>query len=87
VEIRFAKSAYKHRISRARILAAIENASPARRRKPEHPGDHSYLWWVGLDDRGVELEVGGFYDENGDLVIFHSMPTWYRGNNRGRVTR
>jgi hypothetical protein len=38
------------------------------------------LWWIGVDDRGVELEIIGFVDADDDalVIIKHVMPTAFR---------
>ncbi len=48
------------------------------RQPASRPGLHDVLLWVGVDDRGEELEIGGFEAEDGVLVIVHVMPTKYR---------
>jgi hypothetical protein len=35
------------------------------------------LWYIGIDDRGVELEVGTVQRSMDELVV-HSMPTGHR---------
>lgn len=35
------------------------------------------LVWIGLDDRGIELEIGAL-DRLEDVVVIHVMPTSFR---------
>ncbi|MFT4306203.1 MAG: hypothetical protein QM604_04855 [Microbacterium sp.] len=72
MRFRVARSAHKHRIRNAHILAALINAG-----EPTLSGDK--LYWIGVDDRGLQLEIAGFVsDEDPDLVIIiHAMPTTY----------
>jgi hypothetical protein len=76
MKVRVAPCARKHRISRTRILAAMASSGP-----PQLLGDR--LLYIGVDDRGVELEVIGVADdkERVDLVVIHAMPTRWRGNH------
>jgi hypothetical protein len=39
------------------------------------------LFWVGIDDRGLELEIAGVEFED-EILIIHVMPTNFR--KRGR---
>ena len=38
------------------------------------------LWYVGIDDRGLQLEIIAVPDDTGltDLAIIHVMPTSFR---------
>lgn len=46
--------------------------------------DRVKLCWIGVDDRGIELEVIGLVaDEDADTVILiHAMPTAYPAETR-----
>lgn len=46
--------------------------------EPTTVGDQ--LLYVGIDDRGVELEVIAVPDDSGraDLTVIHAMPTMWR---------
>jgi hypothetical protein len=76
VEVRFTKSARKHRIGRAHALAAMTNAGPPQ--VVDREGDYDErLVYIGPDDRGVELEIVAL--ALGDLLlVIHVMPTDYR---------
>jgi hypothetical protein len=39
------------------------------------------LRWIGLDDRGIELELTGFVadEDSGLVIIIHVMPAAFRG--------
>ena len=76
--IRFTSDARKHKIGAAHARFVIENNNPLRT-----PGRDEFeyrLFWKGIDDRGLELEIAGveFDDE---ILIIHVMPTNFR---RGR---
>lgn len=71
---RITNSARKHRIGNAHIIAALANAGA-----PTVDGDA--LIYVGLDDRGIEIEIVSVPNDRGEgLVIIHAMPTHYRRN-------
>ena len=57
----------------AHILAAMQAAGI-----PTTMGDA--LWYVGKDDRGIELEIIAVPDTSGraDLTVIHAMPTAFR---------
>ena len=71
---RFTKQSRRHRIGRAHALAAMRSAGMP---VVDERGD---LWWIGADDRGVELEIVGFVDQNDSttVVIKHVMPRAFR---------
>lgn len=78
MDIRFSRSARRHRIGAERVRAAIEDAG-----EPEHipaakPGERDTLLWIGRDARGVELEIIAIEIESGTLLVIHAMPTHYR---------
>jgi hypothetical protein len=76
VEFRFTQSARKHRIGRARVLVVIRGGPPT---VVPPPGQHlDEQWhWLGLDDRGLELEVIAVLTEK-CLPVIHVMPTALR---------
>ena len=76
--IRFTRSARKHRIGVARVRAAMENAGEPEIVPAVSPETDDRLFWIGMDDRGVELEVVGLIRADGTLLIIHAMPTFYR---------
>jgi hypothetical protein len=73
MRVRVVRSGRKHRVGKAHILAAMVNAG-----LPVSVGDQ--LFFVGVDDRGVELEVIAVPDDSGraDLAVIHAMPTFWR---------
>ena len=78
-KIRFTRNSRKHKIGQSHALFVIENNEPMR-----VPGLFDYEWklfWVGIDDRGLELEVIGVGFEN-EIFVIHVMPTDFR--KRGR---
>ncbi|WP_454857032.1 hypothetical protein [Promicromonospora soli] len=82
-EVRFqvARSARRHKIGRGHLQVALTNAGEPTAGTAQHSGqERTYLDWIGIDDRGVELEITGrIADEDPDLVIIiHVMPTALR---------
>jgi hypothetical protein len=76
-EVRFAQSARKHRIGKAHALAALENAGdPVVVPAPSDDLDDR-LVFVGIDDRGVELEIIAVQLPS-FLYVIHVMPTKFR---------
>ena len=75
MEIRFTKSARKHRIGKGRALYVIENYSPGYVHGRLNTKDK--LIWVGIDDRGLELEIVAVAG-NDYLLVIHVMPTIFR---------
>lgn len=76
----FAKSTRKHRIGRARVLFVIENNPRIMR---VNSIGETIIWWLGEDDRGVELEIGAIHKpdlRSGEMImlIIHVMPTALR---------
>ena len=75
VVVRITSGARKHRVSRARIQQALQAQTeaitlPGRGRDPG-------IAFLGLDDRGVELEIVAVVLP-GVLLVIHAMPTHYR---------
>jgi transcriptional/translational regulatory protein YebC/TACO1 len=66
------RSARKHRIGNARILAAMQNAG-----KPVMVPGMDQLLYAGQGDRGIELLVIAVPDNRnpGGLAVIHAMPT------------
>jgi hypothetical protein len=75
-EIRWARSATKHRISRERSLHVVRNAGICRR-DGKYPddwyGDPRFLF-LGPDPEGIPLEVVAVVPEGSSLLIIHAMP-------------
>ena len=73
--IRFARSARRHRISRAAVLYVIEH-SGLRFEQPALAGSGLPSRWVylGDDPNGVALEVMAVEQESVDLLVIHAMP-------------
>lgn len=77
---RFTSSARRHRIGRTHALHVMNTATRTFRIGSD---GETRTWWIGEDDRGLELEVMGFegidtktYDHI--LLIIHVMPTSLR---------
>jgi hypothetical protein len=66
------RSARKHKIGNAHILAAMQNAG-----KPVLVPGMDQLLYVGRDDRGIELLIIAVPDNRdpGGLAVIHAMPT------------
>lgn len=75
MDIKWARSARKHRIGRAHAAYVIETAPSAFEPSPA-PHLQPRLRWVGADDRGVELEVVAVVTDV--LLVIHVMPTALR---------
>ena len=73
MRVRIARSARKHRIGNAHILAALINAELVA-----VVGDQAL--YVGADDRGVELELIVVPDDRSPdtFTVIHAMPTEWR---------
>ncbi|HEU5223887.1 MAG TPA: hypothetical protein VFU07_09465 [Candidatus Lumbricidophila sp.] len=69
------RTARKHRIGNAHILAAMINAGT-----PTVDGDT--LHYMGRDDRGIELHVIAVPNDRGSgIAVIHAMPTSFRRRN------
>lgn len=79
MEIRFIKSARKHRIGKSHALYVIERNEPIR----DFGRDdfETKLYWQGFDDRGVELEIVGV-ELGGQIVVIHVMQMSYRRRDK-----
>jgi hypothetical protein len=77
--VRFTKSVRKHRIGRGHALFVINSNTP--RLISSEGEEENKLMWIGLDDRGLELEVIAV-ETRGDLVVIHVMPYGYRRFSR-----
>ena len=74
-EVRFAKSARKHRIGKAHALFVLENHEPVTFLSSS--GEDQKLLWIAQDDRGLELEIVAVKLAENILVI-HVMPRNFR---------
>lgn len=75
MEIRFSQSARKHRIGKGRVLEVI--ASCELEAFWADGVDPDRVRWVGVDQRGLELEIVGVRTSRGVLII-HVMPLNFR---------
>lgn len=73
MQLRITRSARKHRVGNGHILAALASADT-----PQPDGDA--LVYVGMDDRGVMLEIVVVPDDrhHGGWAVIHAMPTSFR---------
>jgi hypothetical protein len=77
VDLRWARSATKHRISHERSRYVIEHCG--LRFEQQAPADalaraDPRLVYLGEDADGVALEVMGIELEDGSLLVIHAMP-------------
>ncbi len=79
MDIRFTQSARNHRIGKSRALYVIENYSPEFVSGKSLTRDK--IIWIGLDDRGLELEIVAVA-ENDYLLVIHVMPTVFRKEHK-----
>jgi len=85
VEIRFTQSARKHRIGKARALYVLEQYQPMEI-NDSHSGEQNRRW-IGIHDRGLELEIIAVVTP-GYLLVIHVMPYRFRRKkwqNRGDI--
>ncbi len=73
--IRFTSDARKHKIGAAHARFVVEN-NVAERTPGQNEFEHR-LFWVGIDDRGLELEIAGIEFEE-EILIIHVMPRDFR---------
>ena len=73
--IRFTSDARKHKIGAAHARFVAEN-NVAERTPGQNEFEHR-LFWTGIDDRGLELEIAGVEFED-EILIIHVMPTNFR---------
>ena len=71
MEIRYAQSARKHRIGKARVNFVMDNNSYTVISSQE--GEKVQWVWIAKDDRGLELEIVAVVLEQ-YLLITHVMP-------------
>ncbi len=73
LDARMTRTARKHKVGKRHALAAILSAG-----EPELEGDARI--YIGLDDRGIELEVVVVPDDRREdrFSIIHAMPTGFR---------
>jgi hypothetical protein len=74
-EVRFARSARKHRIGKAHVLFVLENNESVI--VLPRDGEDQKLLWVGHDDRGLELEVIAL-ELSECILVIHVMPRSFR---------
>lgn len=74
-EVRFTKSARKHRIGKAHALFVLESYEPMP--VLTRDGQDQKLLWIGPDDRGLELEVIAL-ELSDCILVIHIMPMSFR---------
>jgi len=77
-EVRFAKSACRHRIGKAHVLFVLGSCEPMTVLTSD--GEDQKLLWIGYDDRGLELEVIGL-ELSECILVIHVMPRSFRRRN------
>lgn len=78
--VRWYRSARRHRIGRAHAMHVISTSEPVVVAATAELD--ARLYWLGVDDRGIELEVIAL-DLADEIVVIHVMPTQLR--SRGRL--
>ena len=73
MNIRWARSATKHRVSRRRSQFVIERAGLRFRIPPPAEVSDDRLLYLGDDEDGVALEVMAVELEDGGLYVIHAM--------------
>jgi len=77
MDIKFTRTARRHRVGKARVLAAMQDAGEPTIVPASKPGESDRLVWIGVDTRGEVLEVVAV--ERPDcLLVIHAMPVKYR---------
>ena len=71
--VRWARSATKHRVARARSGFVIEHCGLLFRVPPPAGRSDERLMFLGDDGDGVALEVMAVELEGGDLYVIHAM--------------
>ncbi len=80
MRVKFTQAARKHRIGRTRALHVMNTTEPTESQRDDATRE---LAWVGLDDRGLELEVVAIEIDDATtgeriLLVLHVMPTALR---------
>ncbi len=79
--LQWARGSRKHKIGRAHAQHVINTTTPQLFAGGGKLGDD--MWrWVGVDDRGLELEIVAIAMADALLVI-HVMPTAFRRGSNG----
>jgi len=74
MQLRFTRNAGRNRIGKAHALHVMASTQPTISTNARLETEYQ---WVGMDDRGVELEIAAV--EIGDtLLVLHVMPARYR---------
>ncbi|MGH3549438.1 MAG: hypothetical protein ACRDQU_15295 [Pseudonocardiaceae bacterium] len=74
VQVRFTRAARRHRVGRAHALHVMNTSKPATSIRSQ---DEELRYWIGIDDRGVELEIAAVVRPD-CLLVLHVMPTALR---------
>jgi len=75
VEIQFSKSARKHKIGKERARFVVSSIEP----RVEIANGREKWFWVGVDNRGLLLEIIAIR-EGSVLTVIHVMPRRFRRN-------
>ncbi|GMU41616.1 MAG: hypothetical protein AMXMBFR23_24820 [Chloroflexota bacterium] len=81
MDVRFTRSARKHRVGKARVVAAMEDSGEPQRIPASEPGESDRLLWIGRDAAGVLIEVIAV-ERPDALLVIHAMPLHYRDRRR-----
>lgn len=81
MDIRFTRTARRHRVGKARVLAVMDaQGDPLVVTSAD--GHSVEFWWFGVDQRGVEIEIMAVERADCWLVV-HAMPTHYHRRRQG----
>ena len=70
--VRFTRSSRKHKVGRVHALDVIDSVAPVEVAATDEFDARKV--WIGLDDRGVELEIVAVVLQ-AELLVIHVMPT------------
>lgn len=79
--VRFTQSARKHKIGKARAISVLEGVNPQE--LFSKGSEERRFRWVGVDNRGLELEIIGVLTSE-CLLIIHVMPSRFKGVRNGQ---
>jgi hypothetical protein len=78
MDIRFARSARRHRVGIANIVAAMTAGGDPQRIPATGQGQRERLVWIGPDTTGRELEIVAVVLGADEVMVIHAMPTHFR---------
>jgi len=73
MQVRFHESAFRHRVSRERILHLLATAIALYNPLPVDPDEEDLVLFLGFDANGMPLEVMAIELDDGSLMVIHAM--------------